>query len=190
MPVSMLDPRTALVLVDLQRGITSLPTVSSAEAVVHAAGTLVRAWHDRALPVVAVHVEYSPDFGDVLSARTDASPPSATATPDFAELRPELGLHSSDLTVTKRGWNAFYGTDLDLQLRRRRVTGLVLAGISTSIGVESTARAAAERGYEIAIASNACTDTNALAHQASIEVILPRLGQLDDADRIIAALRA
>ena len=183
-----LDPKTALVLIDLQRGITALPTVHSSDAVVAAAGRLVRAWHDRALPVIAVHVNYSPDFGEVLSARTDSVAPPVVPAPDFAELRPELGLRASDLLLTKRGWNAFYGTELDLQLRRRRVTGIVLAGISTSIGVESTARAAAERGYEVAIASDAVTDTNALAHRSSIEVILPRLGQLDTADRIVAAI--
>lgn len=190
MPVTLLDPRTALVLIDLQRGITALPTIDPADDVVCRAARLVQAWHERLLPVVAVHVEYSADFGDVLSARTDASAPRVTPGPDFAELRPELGLTSSDLVVTKRGWNAFYGTDLDLQLRRRNVTGVVLAGISTSIGVESTARAAAERGYEVAIASDAVTDTNGLAHQASVEVILPRLGQLDVVDRIITALNA
>ena len=190
MPVSTLDPRTALVLIDLQRGITALPTIHCADEVVHRAARLVGAWHERALPVIAVHVDYSPDFGDVLSARTDARAAPVAPAPDFAELRPELGLTASDLVVTKRGWNAFYGTELDLQLRRRNVTGIVLAGISTSIGVESTARAAAERGYEVAVASDAVTDTSALAHQASIEVILPRLGQLDVTAAIIAALSA
>ena len=190
MPVTMLDARTALVLIDLQRGITALSTVHCADDVVYRAARLVRAWHERALPVIAVHVDYSPDFGDVLSARTDASAPPVVPAPDFAELRPELGLTPSDLIVTKRGWNAFYGTELDLQLRRRNITGIVLAGISTSIGVESTARAAAERGYEVAVASDAVTDTSALAHRASVEVILPRLGQLDSAAAIIAALAA
>ncbi len=190
MSVSTLDPRTALVLIDLQRGITALPTVHSAGEVVRHAARLVRAWHERGLPVIAVHVDYSPDFGDVLSARTDAGGPPVVPAPDFAELRPELGLTSADLHVTKRGWNAFYGTDLDLQLRRRNMTGIVLAGISTSIGVEGAARAAAERGYEVAVASDAVTDTSALAHQASTEVILPRLGQLDVVDRIITAVAA
>ena len=188
MAVTKLDPWTALVLIDLQRGITALPTVHPADDVVRTAARLVSAWHERGLPVIAVHVDYSPDFGDVLSARTDASPPPTKPSPDFAQLRPELGLDASDLSVTKRGWNAFYGTELDLQLRRRNVTGIVLAGISTSIGVESTARAAAERGYEVAVASDAVTDTNPLAHRASLEVILPRLGEIDTADRIIAGL--
>lgn len=190
MPVRTLDPQTALVLIDLQRGITGLPTIHSADDVVKTAGRLVAAWHGRGLPVIGVHVDYSPDFGDVLSARTDARMVQPAPAPDFAEMRPELGLLPSDLLVTKRGWNAFYGTELDLQLRRRNITGIVLAGISTSIGVESAARSAAERGYEVAVASDAVTDTNALAHQSSVEVILPRLGQLDVADRLIAALNA
>jgi len=116
--------------------------------------------------------------------------PAGPLPADFADLRPELGLAPGDLVITKHGWNAFYGTDLDLQLRRRGVTGIVLAGISTSIGVESTARAAAERGYQVAFAVDAMTDLVAGAHANSRDVIFPRLGQVDTTDRIIAALDA
>ena len=190
MPVTTLDPATALVLIALQRGITAMPTVHSAEDVVAKAARLVDAWHRHRLPVIAVHVAFSPDGGDVLRTRTDARAPGGPPRPDFSELRPELGLDTRDLIVAKHGWNAFYGTDLDLQLRRRGVTGIVLAGISTSIGVESTARAAAERNYNVAFAVDAMTDLVAGAHANSLEVIFPRLGQLDTTDRIIAALDA
>ncbi len=190
MPVTTLDPMTALVLIDLQRGVTAMPTVHPADDVVATAARLVAAWRRHQLPVLAVHVAFSPDGGDVLRTRTDAPAPAGPLPADFADLRPELGLAPGDLVITKHGWNAFYGTDLDLQLRRRGVTGIVLAGISTSIGVESTARAAAERGYQVAFAVDAMTDLVAGAHANSRDVIFPRLGQVDTTDRIIAALDA
>jgi len=189
MPVQHLDSRTALVLIDLQKGITALPTVEPGDVIVDRAARLARAFRERDLPVVRVRVAFSPDGGDVLRARVDAAPPTPAQRPaDWAELREEIGTGPHDIIITKRQWDAFYGTELDLQLRRRRISGMVLAGISTSIGVESTARHARELNYEIAIARDAVTDTVREAHENSITRIFPRLGQVDTTDAIIAAL--
>jgi nicotinamidase-related amidase len=189
MPVQQLDPRTALVLIDLQKGITAMPTVHPAERIIEQAARLARAFRERALPVVRVRVAFSPDGGDVLRARVDAPPPpSGARAADWAELREEIGTGPTDIVITKRQWDAFYGTELDLQLRRRKMTGIVLAGISTSIGVESTARHGRELAYEIAIASDAVTDVVREAHENSLTRIFPRLGQVDTTAAIIAAL--
>src|SRR6266550_6278020 len=189
MPVKTLDSRTALVLIDLQKGITAMPTVEPADAIVERAASLARAFRERELPVVRVRVAFSPDGGDVLRTRVDASPPPMTRGADWAELREEIGSGPHDIIITKRQWDAFFGTELDLQLRRRKMTGIVLAGISTSIGVESTARHGRELAYEIAIASDAVTDTVLAAHENSLQRIFPRLGQVDSSANIIAALR-
>ncbi len=93
-----------------------------------------------------------------------------------------------DIRVTKRGWNAFYGTELDLELRRRKITGIVLAGISTSIGVESAARAANERGYELTIVTDAVTDTSERAHRNSLEVIFPRIAELATTEEVLTTI--
>lgn len=98
--------------------------------------------------------------------------------------------HDEDVVVTKRNWGAFYGTDLDLQLRRRGVTQIVLAGIATSIGVESTARAAHEHGYHVTIATDAVADMSEEAHRNSVERIFPRLGETGTTAEIIALLKA
>lgn len=188
MPVQQLDPRTALVLIDLQKGITGMPTLESGDVIVQRAATLARAFRERELPVVRVRVAFSPDGGDMLRSRVDAPPPAASRGPDWADLREEIGSGPHDIIITKRQWDAFYGTELDLQLRRRKITGIVLAGISTSIGVESTARHGRELGYEIAIARDAVTDTVREAHENSLTRIFPRLGQVDSAAAIIAAL--
>ena len=124
----------------------------------------------------------------MLRARVDAPPMAMQRPPDWAELREEIGTGPTDIMITKRQWDAFYGTELDLQLRRRRMSGIVLAGISTSIGVESTARHARELNYEIAIARDAVTDCVKEAHENSLTRIFPRLGRLDSTDAIIAAV--
>ncbi|HEY4897289.1 MAG TPA: hydrolase [Solirubrobacteraceae bacterium] len=188
MPVDSLKAGSALVLIDLQRGITALPTVHPADEVVERAARLAGAFRDHELPVVLVNVAFSPDGGDVLRARVDAQPPAVTQSADFAELRPELAQAPGDLRITKRGWDAFFGTELDLQLRRRGIEGIVLAGISTSIGVEATARSAHAHGYEVVVAADAVTDMSESAHRNSIETIMPRLARLGDTEAIIAAL--
>ena len=188
MAVNTLDSDTALVVIDLQHGITALPTVDSADEIVANAGRLARAFRERGLPLVLVRTDFSADRGDALDLRADAPPPPVTPSADFAELRPELDHHPSDIVITKRQWDAFYGTELDLQLRRRRITTIVLAGISTSIGVESTARQANSHAYQLAIAADAVTDLVRAAHDNSLQTILPRLGQIDTTDAVITAL--
>jgi nicotinamidase-related amidase len=188
MPISDIDPTSALVLIDLQQGITRLPTVDPADDVVARAARLAAAFRERRRPVVLVNVAFSPDGGDVVKVRTDAPAPALTPSADWADLRPELEAAPTDLRITKRGWDAFFGTELDLQLRRRGVTGIVLAGIATSIGVESTARHANLLGYELVVARDAVSDMSAQAQAASLEVILPRIARLATTDEILAVL--
>ncbi|MFG2287145.1 isochorismatase family protein [Streptomyces sp. NPDC048595] len=183
MSATTLDPRTALVLIDLQKGITGLPTapLPSAE-VVERAARLATAFRARALPVVLVNVTGG------APGRTESALGGGTPPADWAELVPELDRRPGDITVTKQQWGAFYGTHLDLELRRRGVTQLVLAGIATSIGVESSARAAHEHGYHVTIATDAVTDLDEAAHRNSLEKIFPRLGETDTTETIIKLL--
>lgn len=97
----------------------------------------------------------------------------------------ELVGHPQDVVVTKRNGGAFHGTDLDLHLRRRGVTQLVLTGVATSAGVESTARAAHEHGYNMTLATDAMTDRDVTMHQHSIERIFPRLGETGTTAQIL-----
>jgi cellobiose-specific phosphotransferase system component IIB len=133
-------------------------------------------------------VAFAPDGGDVIKTRTAANRVDPPPVPDYGEFRPELKLGNGDVPITKRGWNAFYGTELDLELRRRKITGIVLAGISTSIGVESAARAANERGYELTIVTDAVTDTSQGAHLNSLEVIFPQIAELATTEEVLGAL--
>jgi nicotinamidase-related amidase len=105
--------------------------------------------------------------------------------PDFQEVVPELAGNPSDFLIRKRQANAFYGTDLDLQLRRRGMTGIVLVGVATSIGVDSTARAANERNYNITFASDAITDLDPESHEHILTKFFPRIGEIDTTSAIL-----
>src|ERR1700722_2197469 len=139
--------KTTLVLIDLQKGIVGRPSAPhSGTVVVQNAARLATKFRALGATVVLVNVCFRPDFKDVLSVPVDSPPPVSPSAlpPSWAGLMPELGAEPSDILITKRQWGAFYGTELDLQLRRRGVRTIVLGGISTNIGVESTARAAYE----------------------------------------------
>jgi nicotinamidase-related amidase len=189
MPATSLDPKTALVVIDLQKGIAAYPTVHPMRDVIANTVRLAEAFRRAQLPVVLVTVSFSPDGAERVRSRTEAPPRALPADPDFSKLVPELGPRPDDLLITKRQPNAFYGTELDLQLRRRGITGMVLTGVSTSNGVDSTARAAYERAYNIAFASDAITDTDPVAHEFVMKKIFPRLGEIDTTDALLGLLR-
>jgi nicotinamidase-related amidase len=99
-----------------------------------------------------------------------------------------LGKKDTDIEVTKRQWGAFYGTELELQLRRRGVDTIILCGIATNIGVESTARNAWELGFNLVIAEDACSAADAEQHQGSFTNIFPRIARIRSTEEILAAL--
>jgi nicotinamidase-related amidase len=139
-------------------------------------------------PVVLVRVAYSADGRDRLASKVDAAPWSAATPPDFSDLVPAMGPKDGDIVVTKRNWGAFYGTELDLQLRRRGVRTIVLAGISTNFGVESTARDAFERAYQLVFAEDAMAGPSAEAHQFAVTQIFPRLGLVRKTEEVLKTL--
>jgi nicotinamidase-related amidase len=189
-PVLKLDARhTAIVVIDMQKGIVGRPGAPYPQltVVANCARLLAAARAAGAQPVL-VHVGGSPDGADRLHTATDQSWKSTgPLPPDWSELIPELDRQAADIVVLKRQWGAFYGTDLDLQLRRRRLATIVICGIATEFGVESTARDAYERGYELIFAEDAMTGVTAESHLNSVERIFPRLGRVRSTDAIVAA---
>lgn len=182
-----LDPHTtALILIDLQKGIVSRPLAPHPGAqVVTIAKDLAGRFRGAGAPVVLVNVGFSADFKDALRQSVDQpfTPPAGGFPPDFSELADGLA-QPGDIRITKRQWGAFYGTELDLQLRRRGVQTIVLAGIATNIGVESTARQAWEHGYNLVIAEDATSGMSAEMHAFSMENIMPRLAKVTKAAEI------
>jgi nicotinamidase-related amidase len=185
-----LDPRiSALVLIDLQQGILSnaLTPVSSQELVMRGQA-LAERFRAAKATVVLVNVAFSADGGDMLRQPVDQAPPiPASGFPAAWSAFPPGLMQPGDLQITKQQWGAFYGTELDLQLRRRGIRTIVLGGVSTQIGVESTARQAYERGYEILIVKDATTSSVAEGHEMSMKHIMPRLGRIVQSSDITLA---
>src|SRR6266550_6585381 len=175
-----LDPKqTALVLIDLQKGVLSRQTAPHSASDVLARGVrLASAFRKAGALVVLVHVSFSPDGGDALTQPTDAGPMAGARDPDWDVISPELGHSERDIVITKRQWGAFYGTPLDMQLRRRGIKSIVIGGIATNFGVESTARDAFERGYALVFVEDAMAGLGDSAHHFAISNIFPRLGRV------------
>jgi len=189
MPITALNPTaTALVLIDLQRGITAMPTQPhpTSEVIANAA-KLATAFRAAAAPVITVRVAPSADGGDALRTDVDEPRQPQQMSADFAEIVPQIR-DARDIVVTKKQWGAFYGTDLDLQLRRRHITTIVLGGISTNMGVESTAHAAHEHGYNLVLIEDAMSARTADDHTFAITRIFPKIGRLASTSDVLAAL--
>jgi nicotinamidase-related amidase len=187
-----LDPnKTALVLIDLQEGILGYGKAPRSGAdVLATAGALAQGFRKANAPVILVRVGWSPDFGDALKQPVDQ--PAATLPgglpANWWDFPDELAVEERDIKITKRQWNAFFGTELDLQLRRRGIDTIVLGGISTNIGVESTARAAYELGYALVLVEDAMSCSALDHHQASLNFIFPRLGLVRRSADVLSAL--
>jgi nicotinamidase-related amidase len=186
-----LDPgTTALVLIDLQRGIASLTTqpYSSADVIANAAQLAAR-FRERGALVVLVTVDPGPR--GVLGPRpiADVQRPPFEAKPGYTDIVPELHATESDVRVTKHQPGAFHATDLDLQLRRRRVDTIVIGGISTNIGVESTARAGYDLGYNFVFVEDAMAARDAELHAFAVRRYFPTIGRVRTTRDVLDALR-
>jgi nicotinamidase-related amidase len=182
MAVTTLDPKTALIVIDLQAGIVAFPTVHPTSEVAKQAAALADAFRRHSLPVVLVNV----DGG--APGRAEQSRRVAQFPAGWTDLVPELNQQPTDHTVTKQTWGAFTGTGLAEHLKDLGVTQVVIGGVATSIGVESTARQAHEHGFHVTLAVDAMTDMNPDAHINSISRIFPRLGETGATQEIIALL--
>jgi nicotinamidase-related amidase len=188
-PFSLEAKSTALVLIDLQRGIVARDTKPYTSAqVIERASRLTKRFREAGSLVVLVHVAFAPDSADRLNPPADSPTPVPALPPDWSEIVPDLGSDPRDIIITKRNWGAFYGTALDLQLRRRHIRTIVLGGIATNMGVESTARDAYERGYEQVFVEDACSTMSEEMHAFTFKNIFPRIGRVRSTEEVLSAL--
>lgn len=181
MSFTTIDARTALIVIDLQKGIAALPPQELARPAIANAVRLIEAFRAAKRPLVLVNV-----LGGA-PGRTDRKP-GGDRPADWAELLPELGQAPDDIRISKKTWGAFTDTGLDARLRDLGVTGVVVCGIATSRGVESTARFAHELGYNVALPVDAMADANPEAHKRSVELTFPWIAETGTTDDLIALI--
>ncbi len=181
---------TALVLIDLQGGILPFAREPyNVDQVLDAGAALARHFRAAGAPVALVRMGFSDGFPDMLRQPTDQPPPIGDSLPPGWWDQPTgLAAAPADIQIIKRQWGAFHGTELDLQLRRRGITTVVLGGIATNFGVESTARAGWEMGYAMVLAEDAMSAPAAEMHAFAVERIFPRLGRVRKTAEVRAAL--
>ncbi len=182
MTVTTLDPKTALIVVDLQKGIVSRPAVHPMDGVVENAAALADAFRRHGLPVVLVNVAGG------APGRTEQARGPRELPAGWTDLIPELNRQPQDHVVTKHTPGAFTNTGLEAHLRASGVTQVVIVGVATSNGVEVTARQAYELGFNVTLATDAMADLQADAHAWSITRVFPRIGETGATQDIIDRL--
>jgi nicotinamidase-related amidase len=185
LPLTKLDLNTALIVIDLQKGIANADSVPSIAAVVDRTRELLDAFRAKNLPVVLVNV------AGRAPGRTEQGPRSSIPFAEgWTDLLPALDQQPNDIVVTKRSWGAFATTDLEQQLKSRGVTQVVVTGVATSVGVEATARQAYEQGFNVTLATDAMTDLHEESHQYSLTNVFPRLGETGSTKEILSLLES
>lgn len=183
MALTTLDPNAAILVIDLQQGLIGSPLIHPIGEVVDRARALIDAFRARRLPVVLVNVAgRAPGRTEQPRRHPDPLPKS------FADFLPELGQQPDDIVVTKRSWGAFASTDLEARLKALGVTQVVILGVATGTGVESTARQAYEAGFNVTLAVDAMTDARPEAHDYCLRNVFPRLGETGTTGEIIDLL--
>lgn len=183
MTVTALDAKSALIVVDLQKGLAAMLPPAILDPIIERSHALAAAFRTRNLPVVLVTAD------GVAPGRTEAPRRMmADLPPGFAEVVDALDPQPGDIRVTKQTWGAFRNNDLETQLKGLGVTQVVVTGVATSAGVESTARQAYEAGFNVTLAVDAVADLNVEAHAHTVGYIFPRLGETGSTDDILALL--
>lgn len=185
--------KTALVIIDLQKGIVGRGGFApySGQEVLDKNELLSKALKNTEALIVFVHVQnYG---GEMLNPKTDSQTFSAELPADYSEFVSSLAYDktaSNVIYIAKHNWGAFYGTDLDVQLRRRGIDEIILTGIATTIGCDTTAREAYQHGYNVIAVEDAMTDFNPQLHKGIVENIFPRLGRVRSTEQVLKMIEA
>ena len=179
--------KAALVAIDLEHMIVGRPHLApyGGAEVVARSKALADALRAKGGTVVWVHVLLN-EVAHLLADSPMQMPPDLP--PNGSELVPEIGQQPGDIIIGKRQWGAFYGTNLEQALDRRGIETIIMSGIATNMGVESTARAAYDAGYALVFAEDGMTTMGKEWHDFSTKNLFPRMGRVRTTEQIIAAL--
>jgi nicotinamidase-related amidase len=186
-PSLTLDPKsTALVLIDLQNGIVSRDTRPyTPQQVLEHARQLASAFRAKGATVVYIHVILS----DFLRLPVDESMPMPKDIPtQMSEIADSAGMRSGDLLIAKRHWGAFANTSLEQELRSRGIETVVLAGIATNLGVESTLRQGTGLGFGFVTVEDAWSTFSPEMQEFAFKNIFPRLSRVRTTQQVLDAL--
>ncbi|MCI2956865.1 isochorismatase family protein [Agromyces atrinae] len=177
-----LEAPAALIVVDLQSATLASPFASPADDVVDVAAALVDAFHAHESVVV-----FAASTGTPRGQNAYGSEPRVFL-PDHRVLAPALDVRESDVIVERAALSAFAGTDLAETLHDDGVTTVVVVGVATSFGVESTVRSAYDLGFHVVVASDAVTDLRAESNTHALTAVFPAIARVASSGDIVEAL--
>lgn len=196
--ITALDPKTALVLIDMQNAIAAIKGAHHFGGIVEKSQQLIEAFRSKNLPIIFINVNPIGSPWTKVRAEVSQMPKDEAGiaaaqanweTNGLGDIVSQLEVKEGDLLITKYTWSAFPNTSLHDELQKRGVTGIVLAGVATSIGVEGTARDASVLGYNLTFVSDAMTDMFLEAHEHSLSRIFPRIGEVDTTEAVVAKVQ-
>ena len=182
MTITAIDPRAALLVIDLQQGLRDVPLLAPFADIVARAAALAAAFRSHGLPVVLVNADAR------APGRTEAPRRALAMGPGWTDIVPELDPRDDDLRLTKHAPGAFGDSPLAAMLRERGVTQVLVVGVSTSNGVEASARGAFDLGFNVAIATDAVSDVDAAFHEHSVAPVFPRIAETGSTADVLALL--
>jgi nicotinamidase-related amidase len=184
--------KTAIVIIDLQKGIAYRDNITphSSETVINNNILLTNKLKNTDVLIVMVHVKnYGPE---TLHPITDAPSLTPHQLPDdFSDFVMPIAYDetvNNVIHIAKHNWGAFYGTDLDLQLRRRDIDTIILTGIATTVGVDTTAREAYQHGYNLICVEDAMSNMDAKYHYQTIEKTFKRIARVRSTQEVLKML--
>lgn len=181
--------KTCLIVIDMMKGMSTMQTQPyDVSAVLRNNVKLANTFRGYGMQVFLVRADFGANLWFQPTADLTMGSPGEMPN-DWTDIAPELGPKPSDVVIAKRQWGAFYGTDLDMRLRRLGLDTIVLSGIATTYGVESTARFAYEYGYQQIFVEDAMTDFSKEAHANAVEFVLKRLGRVRKTEQLVLALQ-
>ncbi len=185
-----IDPTTtALILIDLQYGILALPVQPhSPQSVLENGKRLAASFRSKHAKVVYVRVDLS-EMQTIMADVSHGDPSAPPPPPEASEISAEAGYEQGDLLVTKHHWSAFGQTDLEQKLRQDGIKTIVLGGLVTNFGVESTARQAVAQGFDVVFVEDACSAIDPNAQQFAFTNIFPLLGRVRTTKEVVDGLQ-
>lgn len=187
-PLRLTPAKSALVLIDLQHAVVAIPLQPrSAQSVVQTCHRMAAAFREKGGQIIYVRVDLA-NMQPLAVDRSRVDPDAPPPPPVASEIIPDAGFQQGDLLVTKRHWGAFGPTGLEHTIKERGIDTIVLGGIATNFGVESTARQAVAHGFHVVVAEDACSSLDAAAHQFAIGTIFPLMARVRTSQEIIDAL--
>jgi nicotinamidase-related amidase len=192
--MTLFEPTTtALVIIDMQGAVRRHAAAPhDAETVISRVSRLVEDAREGGSLVVYVRTSFLPDESDSLTLvkRVDVERHAPNRWDGWDQLVDEMQPLPTEPVIVKRSWNAFYGSDLDLQLRRHGIETVVMCGISTNFGVEGTARSAYDHGYELVFVEDAMASATAELHEFAVTEVFPQIGRVRDVATVAESFRA